>query len=420
MFKKLSFLLTLLITLDLQPNDNPTKRQGLVLTLAKSVDMALQNRPSLKAFKFEIDTQETLAKKALSGYLPQIVGTTSTAYVHHKKGLNENLALELSQLLYSFSGPLDEYKITKKDISIAKYSKESHEHLIRNQVENFFLKTWIIRKKINFIKSLEKASKERFKKETNKKEVDLLNKDEWLKAQAIYAKEDYDVSSYTDQLKSIQKSLEYYVGQKLFYPETKLFWNFRTPVNLENLSTSYKKAFKFRPEIKSKEEEIEKARLQSNFYIKQYLPSLSLKGSAAYNKQTLSPISSYRQIGVQADWNLFDGLSSKHASDASNAQKIKAMMEKEDIVQKIKLEVEQEYYKLTTLLKDLKAKTAAIPFYKNRFLLNKQEFGIGMLSYVELEIAKQDWEKAIFDWLEVRVAVEIKKKDLDFVTGYPK
>ena len=420
MFKKFSFLLILLIIPDLQSNTSSTKREGLVLTMAKSVDMAIQNRPSLKAFKSEIDTQETLAKKALSGYLPQIVGTTSTAYIHHKKGLNENLTLEVSQLLYSFAGPLDEYKITKKDIGIAKYAKESHEHLIRNQVENFFLKTWIIRKKINFIKSLEKASKERLKKEANKREVSLLDKSEWLKAKAIYAKEYYDVSSYTDQLQSIQKSLEYYVGQKLFYAETKLFWNFKTPINLEGLSSYYKKALKFRPEIKSKKEEIEKARLQSNFYNKQYLPSLRLKGSAAYNKQRLTPISSYRKIGIQADWNLFDGLSSKHASDASNAQKIKAMMEKEDIVQKIKLEVEQEYYKLTVLLKDLKAKTEAIPFYKNRFILSKQEFDAGIISYVELETAKQDWEKEIFDWLEVRAAVEIKKKDLDFVSGYPK
>ncbi|HBS47662.1 TPA: hypothetical protein DEO28_04860 [Candidatus Dependentiae bacterium] len=395
------------------------------LTIPKAIEMGYQYSNSIMESECDIKSANYIAKSALSGYFPQITAETSEQFVEHKEGLKPEVNLGVSQLLYSFGGPLEQYKINKKDVSIAKYQKEIATDLVRNQVETSFLRCWVTEKKIAFIKALNKSAIEQFEKSREAYKVGLISKNQFMQAQATYEKNIADVKSYEDQLISIRKTFEYYIGTEIYsQPNTNvnLMWDKDNPLpKLESFKTYQTKALENRKELKAKQKEIEKAKLQSKYYINQYLPSVSVLGNQTFTKQSaFSPVNYFGNAGVSLNWNIFDGLANKHLQSAAKAQKAKAILEKDDLHDDITEEVQKAYYQLNILLKELEAKNAELAQAKNQFLLRNEEFTVGLISKVDFEAAKTSWEKAQFDWLELRVAVEIKYMDLNFACGYPK
>jgi len=402
------------------------EKKELNLTIADAIEMALEHRPSLKAFNFEVKSQEALAKKALGGYFPQMALSGSGAAVEHAEGIRPQLDFTISQLLYSFAGPLQQHRIAKKDVAIAEYSRQLHEDLIRNQVEVGFLRCWILDEKIKFIRELDIASKERYDLAKSAFNQGLIDKNSWMKAQASYSQDFADVDSYKHQLDAVRNSLEYFLGKNVFSDTkilaTNLIWDSSGEVVFKlSLEDYYSLALENRKEIKSKIEEIKRCSLQSDFYIKSYMPSLNLNGSQSYTKQVVGiPWDTYGQVGMSLDWNLFDGLTNKHLQESAKAQKLKAIMEKDDLVQQIKTEVQQNYHDLRELMNNIGARNVVLDQAKNQFILSEKQFEVGLISKVDFETAKQALEQAKFSWLELRVAVEIKRSDLDFACGYPK
>ena len=98
---------------------------------------------------------------------------------------------------------------------------------------------------------------------------------------------------------------------------------------------------------------------------------------------------------------------------------LKAKLEKQDIIQLIKEDVETRYHELLQTIKQLKAQNVIIKQAHNEIILRRQEYAIGLITYVELNAADFNWEEAKFDWRSVRVQTEITMRNLLFACGYP-
>ncbi len=393
------------------------------LTMDQAVKISYKNRPSLKAKTFSVQASKHTQKKALSGNFPKVSITDTPFFTNGKKGLQNNIAINASQLIYSFAGPLEEYKIAKKGTQATEYDKLTHKDKVRYEVESSFLKSWFVQKKNEFMETLNTAAIKSFKKAAHKNELNLLNKTDWLQENANYSKRLSTVYIYNDELKNARNELEFFMGKPFgkSIETVKLEWNPENNVSLEKLSHYQNLALKNRTEIKQKQKEVEQQAEYKKLYKNKYLPTLNVTGNVG-RAQDLSieqgHASSY--VGFSLNWDILDGGANFHESNKANANRLKALMEKNHYIQQVKYEVEKAYNEFDQYHKQLTAMDIQLAQAKNEFELKKLRYDIGDLSCVEMEIATHDWETQKLAWIEIKTNLDIKHKELHFICGYPK
>ncbi|MBD3231244.1 hypothetical protein GF322_01135 [Candidatus Dependentiae bacterium] len=396
-------------------NPDLAKKNHLRLSLDQAIKLAIKNRPSLKAFQYAVQASKQDEKKALSGYKPQINLTEKPSFQSGYKGIQNDVTIQADQLIYSFAGPLEEYKIAQKGTGISEYQKLRHQELIIFEVTRSFLQSWLLQRKNNFIKYLNSSSVQNIKKSEHENKLNLLDKNVWLNDAATYSENISTVYIYSDELKNARSELEYYIGKKFENGKSNLIltWDSKHEIKLEALNHYYNNAIKHRNDIKEKQKEIEQQEEYKNFYKKTYLPSLSLNGQAGRTSGNAS-----NSIGAILNWSMFDGGTNYYESQKANANKLKALMEKDRLIQLTKFEIQKSYYELNSILKQLIAKNIRLTQAKNEIILRKQQFEIGDISKVDFEIAKYNWETQKFDWLTTKLSAELKLNELKYASGY--
>ncbi len=387
------------------------------LDMKKAVKIAYKNRPSLKALKFSTQASESNEKVAISGYLPQLALSSDELFQTRSKGLQNSTTIQASQLIYSFAGPKQLKKIAKKGTELAKLTERSHEDLIRYEVEATFLQTWLLQEKNKVIRSLNVSAKENIIKSEHQDKLNLLGKNDWLKDESTYANNMSNVYIYPDELSNSQNQLEYLLGnnykKKGIIP--RLVWNNNKPIKVKSLTNYYRKALKNRKEIKLKQKEVEQYIESQTYYKNNYLPEVRMKGQSSRSDQIKT-----NNIGINLSWNLFDGASNYHESQKANANKLKALQEKESYIQQIKYEVQKAYHELIQYKKQLTAKDAELKQAKNEFELAKLKYKIGDISKVDLDTSQYNVDNVKFSWLSIKINTTIKQRELFFACGYPK
>ena len=421
MEKKLLLVLVLFISffrcysegVSLDPDKKTNK--NIRLTLKEAVKMAIKNRPSLKAFQYATQASRETERKALAGYKPQVSFTESPFFSKGAKGLQNSANLQASQLIYSFAGPIEEYKIAQTGTEISEYQTLSNKALIKFEVTRSFLESWLLQRKNKFIEYLKKSSIETVNKSEHQNELNLLNKNTWLNDAATYSENMSTVYIYPDELSNAKNQLEYFIGKKFENDGTSLTlaWNSNQEIKLESLDYYYDFAIKHRNDIHEKELEIEQQQQYQNYYKKTYLPSLSLSGETG---RTSGAVNS--SIGAVLSWNMFDGGANYYESQKANAQKLKISMEKDQLILTAKFQVQRAYYELNTIFKQLVAQDIRLAQAKNELVLKKQKLEIGDISPVDFETARYSWETQKFNWLNIRVNAAIVYNRLHYVTGY--
>jgi outer membrane protein len=406
----------IIISLSLFILFNATGQNKKTLNLDEAVKIAIENRSILKAYKFATQASKESEKVAISGYLPQISALSTENFSTDSKGLQNSTTIKASQLLYSFAGPRQLKKIAHKGTEISKINEITQKDNVRFAVETAFLQTWLLQEKLKLIKKLNVTAKETIKKSEHQEKLQLLGQADWLKDASTYANNMANVYVYTDELYSAQNDLDYLLGDSYIQNNNKpiLTWNPKEPIKLKSLNYYYNKAFKNRTEIKLKQKELEQYQEYQNYYKKTYLPNVSVTGQVSRADQLKA-----NNAGVTLSWQLFDGASNYYESQKANANKLKALQEKQSYIQKAKNEVQQAFHDLITLKKQLTANTVELRRAKNEFDLAKLNYKIGNISKVDLDNAKYNWENSKYAWLTTKVSTAIKQRELFYVCGYP-
>ena len=247
--------------------------------MQEAVQMGYEFRPSLKALQFSTQANQYVEKQAFAGYRPQVSLNHYSFFAKGATDIQNQITLRGSQLIYSFANPNDQFKIAKKGTQASKFEEKSHKNLIRNQVENAFLLSFLEQEKQNSIDSLGKSSKENIKSAKHKNKLNLLDKNEWLIEEANYAKDESFVKFYVDEKNIAQKELERLTGTTIFNETDKvtLKWDPKTKrIKLKELDNYIAVSLKNRPELKSIQSLIEKEHLDTRYYKNTYLPLKSL------------------------------------------------------------------------------------------------------------------------------------------------
>lgn len=399
------------------------------LTIEQAIQYAYKNNPSIHAYEFNIKNYEKQQKSKLSSYIPNVTLSETLYDTQTKSGIQSSAAMQASQTILNFS-KMDDYKKAGKTVVSARYQKEMHKNEIRFAIESAFINGWLLQQKSNLIDKLYFSTKETFQAKKHAHELNLLNKNDWLKEAAAYSTNLATVITYQDDINKAEKELAYYTGLQniILYkkqstnnnPILKLklkpMQNF-TPHPIEKYIAD---AIANRNDIKIQQKEIEKEHLESSYYAKQYLPKLSVFGNVS--KNTMRTGNSYysSDAGIKVSWNVFDGLSNYFYKSAADARKTKASLNKEDVIAKVKLEIEQAYSNFRKEINSLDAQRISYYQSYNEFKLEKQRSKLGIISKVDFQTAQLSWEEAKYKWVTQVTNTMIKQKILDYTCGYPK
>ena len=104
------------------------------LDMQEAVQIALQNKPDLKAYQYAIEEGRMRSKQALSGYLPTISMTGNVSQTRGQSNPTSNVDFLVQQLVINFAGPIEQYKRAKKVKEVVEYQNEIDKKNIRHEI----------------------------------------------------------------------------------------------------------------------------------------------------------------------------------------------------------------------------------------------------------------------------------------------
>ncbi len=411
------------------------------VTVDQARSIAFRNRPSQKAFDHTIRAGKELELAALAGYLPHIdiqtrIGTVNRSILLPKK----QAYIEGRQLLLSFDGPIDRFRIARQETNISYSRKLLDKDYIQFETESAIISLWDTRQKFNYINALETSSETVFSKAQHQNKIGLLDTNVWLKATAQYAQETSQVSQYTDELNIAYANIERSLGVPLsddFRINQPAIEDFIAKSILASYEHSadyfYQRALNNRKELLELDNQIIRERYVSDSYAKTYLPEVYLFGQVNYYE--FKPLRRAQQagaarasgpankwvdwrVGLEFDWK-FDGWGNVFNSESSHASMLAYQAKYLDKKQQIKKEVYTTYDSLQQALKAIRAEEARFKQADNEFILRKEQHKIGEISDVEMAQAETDLKKAQYDLLSIKNKTTALYRGLLAQSGYP-
>lgn len=412
------------------------------LTIDQAVALALKHRPNLEGLKYAIQSSKWEARQELAAYFPQVGLTSITQQSKREKSPNTGTELAARQLVFQFGGPIDRYKVGQKKTTVVALLTESEKQNVRHEVEVAFLQAWLLQHQQTAIKSLQHSTTEIFNRAEHQNKLDLLDKKDWLKSNADYADDIATIGVYDNDTVIAERKLEFLLGERIAIflnqgrienhnqemQPTRLTWNADEEIKLLSLREYYNLALKSRPDLAGSKKQIEIAHDTVNIIRQTNLPLLSIFGKTGHSHQPLSfdpevgflrNPRGYHQVGAQLDWNIFDGGLTHFRASKAQADKVKSILDSEQVRQKVKIEVEEAFYTMNKSLTLLKAREVRLAQAKNDLVLAQQNFSIGIISKVELSAAQTMWEQEYLKWLAQKSDAAQRYSDLLFACGYP-
>ncbi len=419
------------------------------LTIDEAVQIAYQNKPDLKAYQYAIEEGKMRSKQAIAGYFPTIGMSGNLNQTRGQSDPDLNIDFVVQQLVLNFAGPIEQYKKAKKITQVIEYQNERDKKNIRHEVEKAFLECWKVQQQNIAVRAFKKSTDSGYEKVEHSNKLDLVDKNDWLRATADNAQSLSMIDNYYEGVMISQKKLEFFMGQpvdleiagvkeidsryvnKKFHKiKLNLLWeDDNKDLSSKPVEFYYNIAINNRDELKMADKTIAIAKDDIKLARGSRLPviNVSLAGgtwkSFGDPTQEIVPAKNrqnYQTVSANFSWPIFDGLQSYYQESASHATMLKEILNKEQAVQAIKFDVERAYFAYIQSQTQFKAKNFDLTRAKNELDLKKQQFKIGIISQVDLDSAKTDWEKSNYTWLDSKVDLETKKQDLLFACGYGK
>lgn len=397
------------------------------LTMHEAVSKALRFRPGLQALKYAVEAVRIDEKKAWTGYYPSVKFISDLSQARREGWPQATTQVTAKQLIYDFAGPQALYKQAKKSTAIERYREQTAKNDVQLAVEIAFLQCWKLQKQQKSIHALHQSSRAVFDKARHEKKVKLINKNDFLIQAENHSGTISTVMQYQNDVSIAQTNLEFLMGQRFnleitaqrkMYPTTELSWSAKKDLNIQHKKFYIQKGLTHRPEIHEEQKRIEFQIEEMNIAANTRLPSLSVHAQAGYESRLVGKQKGFRCIGATFSWNLFDSLTSDYRFQQSHTRKLEAILNKQEIMNKVRSEVEVAYDAFEKEYAKLRAEKFKYARAKNEFRLRKQEFEIGLISDVQFETATSNWKTSRFSWLNQKAETATKKRELLHRTGY--
>lgn len=390
------------------------------------------NRPSLQAYIENVHKSAELEKKELALAFPQISVSGLAAKTDFQAILelpypSREVHFGVNQLLWSFAGPLQQYRIQKTTTNVNEQAERFHRLSIRQESEQTFLDALLYVRYEDYIKALSISSRSVFDEAINQNRIGFLSDPQWKQAEAIFAVAQKNVSRYQDDLLSSFSFLERALSIPLLIEVRNeiprlLVDHGLLKFELRPLEKYLETAIHVRPDIAGKAWEVDRAEKISSLLMHKYAPVINFSFNVVrfnFDTRAQGIIKQLTfQLAITASWN-FDSFSSVHEASAVEAETVAAKMEQLDLSLAIQREVKTSYYDLQSLLKEVEAEKSNYIAAESLYIAQKHQYEVGQISKVEFTVAETNWKLAQYNLDQKSIAAEKKHRELLFNCGYP-
>lgn len=390
------------------------------------------NRPSLQAFVEDIHRSAELEKKELALAFPQIgisglAGKTDFQALLELPYPSRQVRFGINQLIWSFAGPLQQYRIQKTTTNINEQAERFHRLEIRKESELTFLDALLNVRYNEYIKALDFSSRSSFEFARAQNEAGFFSGSQWKRAESNFATDQKNVLRYQYDLRKSFSVLERALSIPLLIEERNeiprlLVDNGLLKFDVAPLETYLESAIHLRPDLAGKAWEVDRAEKRSSFLMHKYAPVINFSFNVVrfnFNTRDEGIVKQLTfQAAITASWN-FDSFSSAHEASAVEAETVAAKMSQLDLSLSIQRDVKNTYYELQALLKEVEAEKLNYITQEAVYNSQKHQFEIGQISAGDLAIAATNWQQAQFTLDEKSINAEKKYRELLFSCGYP-
>lgn len=403
------------------------------LTMQEAVNLSLQNRPSIQALEHLLAAKRHNEKLAWAGYFPSITFNTGFSQAKHQSYPHSSAGLQVQQLIYDPAGPQVQAALEHTRTDQLLFQQEQLKQAAQFAVETTYLDCWQLQQQYHSVVTLRSAATKLLAQKKLQRSVELINKNDWLTAVEASSNSIATIDQYFDMLKQNEKMLSFLLGYKHTLHlrpnkknQTTLVWQEQT-ISLKKLAHYKTLALNHRPEIKQAEKKVAETQELYRIASRSQLPVFSLNGQVSRNGGFIPGLGiiqsaerGFHSIGASLQWSIFDQAKGSIATSQAQAQKLADELNKQELVNSVRSDVEKTYYDVKQALARLKALNSRYIRAENEFSLRTKEFEVKTLGPVEYEQSKTSWEQASFDWIAQKVSVGKKYRELVFKCGYPK
>lgn len=406
------------------------------LTMEQAVSYAHSFKPNLTAYRHIIQLRRIEKEETWNGYYPQISLSGTTQYQRPNNAVYPGITVQanIDQLVFDPAGPQLLSKRAQKNVAIERLHEQRDKNDTQLQVELAFLDCWRLQQQVKQLSALSDASVRDFKKALNQKHVELLSQNDFLQRVETHAGNASTVYQFDDQIKILQRRLEYLMGRTvmLHMPKfqlesepapslTRLQWDgIKRTIMLAPLSFYHEQAMRCRPEIQEQQKLIEIEEDSYNIARSSRLPKINASGIAGRNDVVtlIEQSKGYYSVNLTAKWSLFDGRTSDIEAEKAHARKLAAVLNKQEVMNLVKFDVEQAYHATLQELTKFKAEQYRYLRAKNEFFLSKKQFEAGLISPATFAATRNTFEVARFAWLNQKVEIAKQERTLLHHCGY--
>lgn len=390
------------------------------------------NRPSLQAYIEDIHQSAELEKKELALAFPQISFSGLAAKTDFQALLElpypaRQVSFGVNQLLWSFAGPLQQYRIQRTTTNVNEQAERFHRLAIRQESEQTFLDALLNVRYQGYVDALDISSRSVFAEAINQNNIGFLSDPQWKQAESDFAVAQKTVFRYQDDLRRSFSFLERALSIPLLIEARNeiprlLVDHGLLKFEIAPLENYLEYAIHLRPDLAGKAWEVDRAEKISSFLMHKYAPVINFSFNVVrFNFDTRADgiIKQLTfQLAITASWN-FDSFSSAHEASAAEAETVSAKMEQLDLSLAIQRDVKAAYYDLQALLKEVDAEKVTYVAAEALYITQKHQFEVGQISEVEFTVAETDWKNAQYTLDQKSITAEKKYRELLFNCGYP-
>lgn len=405
------------------------------MTLEQCLKTGMENNPSLKASRFDVDISAHGIKQARADFLPSVSSSYSMTLIRsiNSKGAYDSdyvdkdvnsFSVRLTQILYSGSRIMNTYKRARISEKLAKTEMELADMKLAYRIETTFYKLMKAKQDVittqesvnrltESVKSAEAFSERELVPWVNvlQARVDLAD------AQDLYKIAKNDVNRQRVELFSLMNqrlnsAIEFYGRLNPLLATEPVF------------DDSLKYALENRPDIKSLVHQLEIADKDANIAMGKYLPTVKFDvgyydSNYEYEQYgaRLDQRNRYWSGGLTASWNLFDGGRAWYEKEKYNtqAEKITALIE--DAKNQIATGIYNALYSMNEAKQRIKSCAEALTAANEYYDVEENRLKAGVSTIPSLLDAQERLLRAQANETRATLDYQLSASELKFYTG---
>ncbi len=407
MKKSLTIVLSLLLSAALSAqNIDGTNLQEQKLTLEDCINLTLQNNPEIAASYSTQEAQKSQLKQSKSNYFPQINGSagynrSNSNSAQGNSGTNNNYSASVNatQLIYDFGQTSSTVGIQEKSYQSAVQNTTA---LINDKIYALKVAYYAVlsaEESENVYKQSVEQYTEQLKRAKAFYEVGTYPKIDVTSAQVNLNDSKLNLLTAQNLVKTRRQELLNVMGISDPNPTFSLEMTDVLPPFELTLEEALKEANKNRPDLLSKQLQVESARQNVTLAKTGFAPTLTANGTYVWSGAEF-PLYDRWSAGANLNVPIFSGLSTYNKVEQAKQNLQTSYSNLTALEQKILLEVKTAYLALNNAKERIPVAELTKEQAKESYDLAVGRYKVGVGNYIEVKDAETSYSKAKLSYIE--------------------